>query len=110
MQFLLLLGHISKQISLIHHPCSKYFSLQITNDANINRDVYLPNCDCKDFHLFEFVGKLMGACLRGKECLVRSIGLHDVDENICQVYQNDVIWVEFLVSPDRPPLYCGSSV
>ena len=39
-------------------------------DANVNRDVYIPNATCKEFQKFEWIGKLMGACLRGKENLV----------------------------------------
>ena len=42
-------------------------------DSNVNRDVYIPNPGCKDFHKYEWLGKLMGACLRGKENLVLSL-------------------------------------
>ncbi|ELU04919.1 hypothetical protein CAPTEDRAFT_168000 [Capitella teleta] len=42
-------------------------------DANVNRDVYIPNPSCQEFHHYEWIGKLMGACLRGKENLVLSL-------------------------------------
>lgn len=48
-----------------------YFQNNI--DANVNRDVYIPNPSCKEFHKFEWIGKLMGACLRGKENLVGAL-------------------------------------
>lgn len=44
-------------------------------DANINRDVYIPNPANRELHKFEWIGKLMGACIRGKESLVSLINI-----------------------------------
>ncbi|KAL4235652.1 E3 ubiquitin-protein ligase HTD3 [Mactra antiquata] len=46
---------------------------QFCDDSNINRDVYVPNPSCKEFAKYEWIGKIMGACLRGKENLVISL-------------------------------------
>jgi len=43
------------------------------SDSNVNRDVYMPNPACKNYHQLEWLGKVMGACLRGKENLVLSL-------------------------------------
>ena len=40
------------------------------DDSNIHRDVYILNHQCKEFVKYEWIGQLMGACLRGKENLV----------------------------------------
>lgn len=42
-------------------------------DASNNRDMYVPNPQCTEFHKYEWIGKIMGACLRGKESLVLSL-------------------------------------
>ena len=52
---------------------SIYFIFQFCEDSNVNRDVYVPNPSCKDFVKIEWIGQLMGACLRGKENLVISL-------------------------------------
>ena len=44
-----------------------YFQSQ---DDTVNRDMYVPNPSCTEYHKYEWLGKLMGACIRGKECLV----------------------------------------
>ena len=44
--------------------------LQNRVDANVNRDTYIPNSACELSDKFEWIGKLMGACVRGKENLV----------------------------------------
>lgn len=49
------------------------FLSQFSEDSNVNRDVYVPNPSCKDFLKYEWIGQLMGACLRGKENLVISL-------------------------------------
>jgi len=46
---------------------------QRDDDASNNRDMYVPNPSCSEFHKYEWIGKLMGACLRGKEFLVLSL-------------------------------------
>lgn len=46
---------------------------QFCEDSNVNRDVYIPNPSCKDFMKYEWIGQIMGACLRGKENLVISL-------------------------------------
>ncbi|XP_052776275.1 E3 ubiquitin-protein ligase HECTD3-like isoform X2 [Mya arenaria] len=46
---------------------------QFSEDSNINRDVYVPNPQCRDFPRYDWIGQLMGACLRGKENLVLSL-------------------------------------
>ncbi|XP_052273526.1 E3 ubiquitin-protein ligase HECTD3-like [Dreissena polymorpha] len=46
---------------------------QFCEDSNINRDVFVPNPQCRDFPRYEWIGQLMGACLRGKENLVLSL-------------------------------------
>ena len=35
--------------------------------------MYIPNPSCKDFMKYEWIGQIMGACLRGKENLVISL-------------------------------------
>jgi len=46
---------------------------QSSLDSNVNRDVYVPNPSCDLFTKFEFVGRLMGACFRGREHLVLAL-------------------------------------
>jgi E3 ubiquitin-protein ligase HECTD3 len=46
---------------------------QKNDDASNYRDMYVPNPGCVEFHKYEWIGKLMGACLRGKEFLVLSL-------------------------------------
>ena len=46
---------------------------QNCDDLNVNRDVYVPNPSCKEFNKYEWIGQLMGACLRGKEKLVLTL-------------------------------------
>nr|XP_054765264.1 E3 ubiquitin-protein ligase HECTD3-like [Lytechinus pictus] len=46
---------------------------QNNDDSNINRDVYLPNPSCRQFAKYEWIGMLMGACLRSREHLVLSL-------------------------------------
>ncbi|KAL3869955.1 hypothetical protein ACJMK2_042575 [Sinanodonta woodiana] len=46
---------------------------QFCDDSNINRDVYIPNPSCKDFAKYEWIGQLMGACMRGRENLVLTL-------------------------------------
>ncbi|XP_045157953.2 E3 ubiquitin-protein ligase HECTD3-like isoform X2 [Mercenaria mercenaria] len=46
---------------------------QFCEDSNINRDVYVPNPSCREFPKYEWIGQIMGACLRGKENLVISL-------------------------------------
>ena len=41
--------------------------------SNVHRDCYVPNTDCRLFAKYEWIGQLMGACLRGKENLVISL-------------------------------------
>jgi E3 ubiquitin-protein ligase HECTD3 len=52
--------------------------LQNNVDANVNRDVYISNPSCQEYHHYEWIGKLMGACLRGKENLVRNRRIHEM--------------------------------
>ena len=33
----------------------------------------MPNCDCKEVLKYEWIGQLMGACLRGRENLVMTL-------------------------------------
>ncbi|XP_057298971.1 E3 ubiquitin-protein ligase HECTD3-like [Hydractinia symbiolongicarpus] len=44
-----------------------------TATSNVYRDCYVPNAKCKLFAKYEWIGQLMGACLRGKENLVISL-------------------------------------
>eukprot|EP00794_Sanderia_malayensis_P008206 gene8206-9086_t len=46
---------------------------QTEDSSNVNRDSYVPNPSCKLFAKYEWLGMLMGACLRGKESLVLSL-------------------------------------
>lgn len=46
---------------------------QSQEDSNVNRDVYIPNPSCQEIAKYHWIGQLMGACLRGKESLVRQI-------------------------------------
>lgn len=39
------------------------------SDSNTFRDTYTANPSCNLFDEYEFIGKLMGACLRSKETL-----------------------------------------
>ncbi|XP_033095652.1 E3 ubiquitin-protein ligase HECTD3-like [Anneissia japonica] len=42
-------------------------------DLNTNRDVFVPNPGCKEFIKYEWIGMLMGGCLRSKENLVLAL-------------------------------------
>ncbi|KAJ7383020.1 hypothetical protein OS493_031190, partial [Desmophyllum pertusum] len=47
---------------------------QLHDTSNVNRDAYMPNSSCKQFSKFEWIGMLMGACLRSnREHLVLSL-------------------------------------
>ena len=46
------------------------FLFQTQDSSNVNRDCYVPNPSCKLFLKYEWIGMIMGACLRGKENLV----------------------------------------
>lgn len=47
---------------------------QLHDSSNVNRDAYVPNPSCKQFTKYEWIGMLMGACLRSsKEHLVLSL-------------------------------------
>ncbi|EDV23348.1 uncharacterized protein TRIADDRAFT_27944, partial [Trichoplax adhaerens] len=46
---------------------------QAHDAANIHRDGYIPNPACKEFTKYEWIGQLMGACFRSRECLVLSL-------------------------------------
>ena len=50
-----------------------FVSFQTQVDSNVNRDVYIPSPSCRDFPKLEWLGKLMGACLRGQENLVLAL-------------------------------------
>ncbi|XP_065673833.1 E3 ubiquitin-protein ligase HECTD3 isoform X2 [Hydra vulgaris] len=43
--------------------------------SNIYRDCYIPNSNCRIFAHYEWIGQIMGACLRGNENLVLSLPL-----------------------------------
>lgn len=43
-------------------PNMSYF--QLHDSSNVNRDAYVPNPSCKQFGKYEWIGMLMGACLR----------------------------------------------
>ena len=42
---------------------------QHQSDENTFRDSFIPNSSCLLFQEYEFIGKLMGACLRSKESM-----------------------------------------
>lgn len=42
-------------------------------DSNTNRDVYIPNPACTKYSQYNWIGKLMGACFRGRESLVLAL-------------------------------------
>lgn len=46
---------------------------QLCDDINVNRDTYIPNPACKEFLKYEWIGQLIGACMRGKENLILSL-------------------------------------
>lgn len=47
---------------------------QLHDSSNVNRDAYVPNPSCKQFGKYEWIGMLMGACLRSnREHLVLSL-------------------------------------
>lgn len=47
---------------------------QLHDSSNVNRDAYVPNPSCKQFSKYEWIGMLMGACLRSnREHLVLSL-------------------------------------
>lgn len=57
-------------------PLPLPFFVQSPNQSatsNVHRDCYVPNTDCKLSAKYEWIGSLMGACLRGKENLVISL-------------------------------------
>ena len=43
---------------------------QKSMDSNNHRGMYIPNPTCTEFHKYEWIGKMMGACFRSKEYLV----------------------------------------
>lgn len=43
--------------------------LKLQSDLNTFKDTFIPNPSCNYFDEYEFIGKLMGACLRSKETL-----------------------------------------
>ena len=45
-------------------------SFQVMDDSSAYKDVYIPNPGCREFAKYEWIGQVMGACLRGKENLV----------------------------------------
>ncbi|XP_077981106.1 E3 ubiquitin-protein ligase HECTD3-like isoform X2 [Glandiceps talaboti] len=46
---------------------------QSQDNSNTNRDNYIPNPSCKEFAKYEWIGQLMGGCLRSKEHLVLAL-------------------------------------
>ncbi|XP_038067988.1 E3 ubiquitin-protein ligase HECTD3-like [Patiria miniata] len=46
---------------------------QRLDNSNVYRDMYVPNPSCKLFAKYEWIGLLMGACLRSKEHLVLAL-------------------------------------
>ncbi|XP_070563097.1 E3 ubiquitin-protein ligase HECTD3-like isoform X2 [Ptychodera flava] len=46
---------------------------QTQDNSNINRDNYIPNPSCKELAKYEWIGQLMGGCLRSKEHLVLAL-------------------------------------
>lgn len=47
---------------------------QLHDSSNVNRDAYVPNPSCKQFGKYEWIGMVMGACVRSsKEHLVLSL-------------------------------------
>ena len=63
----------SYTVTLSHTLLQNNNIFQLCEDSNINRDVYVPNCDCKEVLKYEWIGQLMGACLRGRENLVMTL-------------------------------------
>jgi E3 ubiquitin-protein ligase HECTD3 len=55
-------------------PLPLPFFIRTPNQTNIDasnyRDLYIPNPSCTQYHKYEWIGKLMGACFRSKENLV----------------------------------------
>ncbi|XP_067937945.1 E3 ubiquitin-protein ligase HECTD3-like [Watersipora subatra] len=46
---------------------------QVNADSNMHRDVFVPNPACTKYSQYQWIGKLMGACFRGRESLVLSL-------------------------------------
>lgn len=47
------------------------FCLKVQDSSSVNRDTYIPSPSCKEFAKLEWLGMIMGACLRsGREHLV----------------------------------------
>ncbi|XP_033636883.1 E3 ubiquitin-protein ligase HECTD3-like [Asterias rubens] len=59
------------------HPVPLPFFIRTLNqqldNSNVYRDMYVPNPSCKLFAKYEWIGMLMGACLRSKEHLVLAL-------------------------------------
>lgn len=56
------------------------FIIQVHDASNVNRDAYTPNPSCRQFAKYEWIGVVMGGCLRsGREHLVS--GLSTVKKN-----------------------------
>jgi len=64
----------SSQDNLLPLPLNYFVrSPNQSSSSNVYRDCYVPNADCHHVVKYEWVGQLMGACLRGKENLVISL-------------------------------------
>ena len=61
--------------------------MQKNVDSNVNRDMYIPNPSNKDMDKYEWIGKVMGACLRGRESLVSDHCSNTIPHRHCNVVQ-----------------------
>lgn len=66
-------------------------------DATDCRDTFVPNPHCNEFLRYEWIGKIMGACLRGKESLVLTL------PSLCwkMLSGQEVTWTKDFVAVDE---------
>lgn len=70
------LADMSEELCPSSSECSvplPFFTRTSNQGAGEARDFYVPNPSCLDFQKFEWIGKLMGAALRGKDFLVLAL-------------------------------------
>ncbi|XP_051985271.1 E3 ubiquitin-protein ligase HECTD3-like isoform X3 [Xyrauchen texanus] len=70
------LADMSEELCPSSSECSMplpFFTRTSNQGAGEARDFYVPSPSCREFHKFEWIGRLMGAALRGKDFLVLAL-------------------------------------
>ncbi|XP_051554219.1 E3 ubiquitin-protein ligase HECTD3-like isoform X1 [Myxocyprinus asiaticus] len=70
------LADMSEELCPSSSECSMplpFFTRTSNQGAGEARDFYVPNPSCREFHKFEWIGRIMGAALRGKDFLILAL-------------------------------------